>query len=150
MSKGTFTATGTFTTSGGGRGHLVAGAVVVVVLVLEWLAAHAVVLLAVTGGIGVTGAGLYVLAVRYHERRGVIVAAGFAELHDRQREQLPPVQQPGQLAAGVHLHLAGPEAVELARQLIDGQRPPIPARIATIHAIPGQAGTPSPKGNDER
>ncbi len=137
--KGTWEGSGTFTTSGGGRGHLAAGAAVLVVLVLEWLAAHAVVLLAVTGGIaGATGV-LYVLAVRYHERRGVIVAAGFAEFHARQREQLPPVQQPAQLAAGVHLHLAGPEAVELARQLVE-QRPAAAARIATVHAIPGQSG----------
>ena len=126
MSKGTFTATGTFTTSGGGRGHLVAAVVVVVILAGEWVFGHVWWLLGITAGIGGAGAFLYVLAVRYHERRGVIVAAGFAELHARQREQLPPVQQPTQLAAGVHLHLSGPEAVELARQLVDGQRAALP------------------------
>jgi hypothetical protein len=125
MSKGTFTATGTFTTSGGGgRGYLVAAAAVVVILVGEWVFGHVWWLLGITVGIGGAGAFLYVLAVRYHERRGVIVAAGFAELHAHHAE-LPPHAPPAVVNhyhQDIHIHGSAPEQVAaVIRQAIPGR-----------------------------
>ena len=129
MSTRKFTASGTINLSGGGGGRvaLVVVIAIPVILILEWIFGHAYLLLGVTVAIAVAGVAAYIVLVRYWERRGVIVAAGFTQLHATTASQLPPRQQYAPLTGGVHLHLDGPEAVELARQLVIQQPALLPA-----------------------
>lgn len=114
------------------RGIAALGLGVLAVIAALWLWARLYWLIGIAAGIVVATAVIYWRLVRHWDRRGVIMTGRFAELHAQQQAQLPQQAPAAAIGGGVHLHLYGPEGIELARQIVEGQRAALPAPIRKL------------------